>query len=121
MRGSSTNNPRRCDPDNAPEEQKEDASCPSCGTMLRDPESDGYEPTKHGLCWPCGASELDDALEKLTKIAEILEAVDNRCMAADGPVTPTKAEITEKELKEIYKYAKMGRRWSKGKANKRRR
>ena len=40
------------------------------------------------------------------EIARIIEGVDNRCMAVDGPVTPTRLEITDKELKDIYALAK---------------
>lgn len=36
------------------------------------------------------------------KIAEVLESIDNRCMAADGPVTPTRDEITGDELRDLY-------------------
>lgn len=42
---------------------------------------------------------------RLARIAEIIEAVDNRCMAADGPVTPTLSEMTQAEISEIYKLA----------------
>lgn len=43
---------------------------------------------------------------KLDRIAEIIETVDNRCMAADGPVPPTLSEMTQAEISEIYKLAK---------------
>lgn len=43
--------------------------------------------------------------EALNEIAGIIVAVDNRCMAADGDVTPTNEEITSKELFEIYRLA----------------
>ena len=50
-----------------------------------------------------------EAVAKLAKpakvIAEVLEAIDNRCMAADGDVTPTLQEATAKELRKIYKAA----------------
>lgn len=36
------------------------------------------------------------------QIQDILESVDQRCMAADGPVTSTNEEITAKELRRIY-------------------
>lgn len=42
----------------------------------------------------------------MDRIAEIIEAVDNRAMAADGPVTPTLEEMTQAEMTEIYKLAK---------------
>lgn len=44
----------------------------------------------------------------LKEIAQIIEGVDNRCAAADGPVTPTLREMTQKELSRIYKLAKEG-------------
>ena len=44
--------------------------------------------------------------ERLDRIAEIIEAVDNRCLAADGPVTPTLAEMEQAEISEIYALAK---------------
>ena len=40
--------------------------------------------------------------ERLIAIAEILDAVDNRCLAVDGPVSPTRHEITDRELRTIY-------------------
>lgn len=43
--------------------------------------------------------------ERLAEIAAIIEAVDHRCMAADGPVTPTLREMTQKEISRIYKLA----------------
>ena len=43
--------------------------------------------------------------KRLKRIAEIIEKVDNRCMAVDGPVTPTLEEMTQKEISEIYKLA----------------
>ena len=43
--------------------------------------------------------------QRLDRIAKIIEAVDNRCMAADGAVTETKDEITAREIKEIYDIA----------------
>lgn len=43
--------------------------------------------------------------ERLERIAEIIEAVDNRCMAVDGPVSPTLSEMTQAEISEIYALA----------------
>lgn len=43
--------------------------------------------------------------KQLARIAEIIEAVDDRCMAADGPVTPTLQEMTQAEISEIYRLA----------------
>lgn len=39
-------------------------------------------------------------------IVRTLEAIDNRCLAADGPVTRTLDEATDKELRCIYLAAK---------------
>lgn len=41
----------------------------------------------------------------LLRIKEIIEQVDHRAMAADGPVTPTFKEITDAELRKIYALA----------------
>lgn len=43
--------------------------------------------------------------QRLHAIADILEEVDNRCMAVDGPVTETRHEITGDELRLIYRLA----------------
>lgn len=43
--------------------------------------------------------------QRLAAIAQILQAVDARCMAADGPVTLTRLEITDEELRRIYVFA----------------
>ena len=45
--------------------------------------------------------------KRLDKIASIIEAVDNRCAAVDGPVSPTLKEMTQVEISEIYKLAKL--------------
>lgn len=42
------------------------------------------------------------------RILDVIERVENRCMAVDGPVTPTNQEITNDELILIYKAAKQG-------------
>lgn len=54
------------------------------------------------------AVERDAAQEALTRIAAIIEHVDTRCMAADGPVTPTLAEMTVQELDHIRGLAHRG-------------
>lgn len=50
--------------------------------------------------------QVVEARERLDAIAHIIEKVDNRCTAADGPVTPTLNEMTQEEIKEIYELAK---------------
>jgi hypothetical protein len=42
---------------------------------------------------------------RLRRIAQIIQEVDNRCLAADGPVTPTLQEMTQDELSRIYALA----------------
>lgn len=46
------------------------------------------------------------AAVRLRRIAQIIDAVDRRCMAADGAVTDTRQEMTADELHEIYRCAK---------------
>lgn len=36
---------------------------------------------------------------------ETIHGVEQRCMAADGPVTPTSEEINDDELRTLYKAA----------------
>lgn len=45
-------------------------------------------------------------------IRRTLEAIDNRCMAADGPVGETLEEAHPEELRRIYQAAKrIAKRW----------
>jgi polysaccharide pyruvyl transferase WcaK-like protein len=46
---------------------------------------------------------------RLDAIAQIIEDVDQRCIACDGPVTPTKDEITSREIVRIYRLARRRR------------
>ncbi len=39
------------------------------------------------------------------RFAELLETIDNRCAASDGPVTPTLTEATADELRRLYVFA----------------
>lgn len=48
------------------------------------------------------ASAAATAQKEVGKILEIIGRVDSRCMAADGPVTPTREEMTDRELRQIY-------------------
>lgn len=43
---------------------------------------------------------------RLDRIIAIIEFVENRCMATDGPVTPTLQEMTQAELTQIYVLAR---------------
>lgn len=45
------------------------------------------------------------AKERLNAIRQIIESVDERCLAADGPVTPTLQEMTQEELSLIFRLA----------------
>lgn len=49
---------------------------------------------------------IKSPIARLNRIKEIIEQVDSRAMACDGPVTPTLKEITQEEMSEIYKLAK---------------
>jgi len=60
----------------------------------------GYEPNR-----PKRGPQAECAL-----IVSLIDAVENRCMAVDGPVTPTHQEITDEELRKIYRAAKRGAR-----------
>lgn len=42
---------------------------------------------------------------RLTSIKEIIEGIENRCMASDGPVTNTRHEMSDEELRRIYRLA----------------
>jgi hypothetical protein len=45
-----------------------------------------------------------DKLLRLTeRFNDIVERVENRCMAVDGPVTPTLQEMQESELRELWR------------------
>lgn len=50
---------------------------------------------------------MEELIRRLRRIAQIIEDVDNRCLAADGPVTPTLQEMTVDEMREIYGLAKL--------------
>jgi hypothetical protein len=43
--------------------------------------------------------------QRLSRIRQIILDVETRCMAADGPVTPTSQEINENDLQRIYALA----------------
>ncbi len=42
---------------------------------------------------------------RLYSIKEIIDGVENRCMAVDGPVTNTRDEMSDEELRRIYRLA----------------
>lgn len=44
--------------------------------------------------------------QRLKKILDIIETVENRAMAVDGPVNNTREEMSDKELRQIYLLAK---------------
>lgn len=50
--------------------------------------------------------QLSAALQRLANIAAVIDGIENRCMAADGPVTNTRVEMTDRELIRIYRLAK---------------
>ena len=62
---------------------------------------------KAGSEWIEGRVQLEPADSKDAGIiARTIEAIDDRAMSADGPVTPTLREATYPELRRIYKAAK---------------
>lgn len=54
-------------------------------------------------------------IEKLRNVAEsyvnMIQSVEQRCMAADGPVTKTCEEVTDAELRRIYILARAALGW----------
>lgn len=46
---------------------------------------------------------LRNSNNRLKEIHGIIDVVEQRCLAADGPVTKTHDEITDEELRRIYK------------------
>ncbi len=52
-----------------------------------------------------GIHGVRSPLARLKRIAEIIEAVDDRAMVADGPVTNTRHEMTDREMRTIYEIA----------------
>jgi hypothetical protein len=59
----------------------------------------------HGEC-AHEIARLNAENTKLRAVAQLyvdtIHWVENRCMAADGPVTPTHKEITDDELRKVY-------------------
>jgi hypothetical protein len=49
--------------------------------------------------------EIDRLQQRLNRIRNIIIDVDQRCMACDGPVTPTHEEITLDEVRRIFALA----------------
>lgn len=43
--------------------------------------------------------------ERLAAIEQLIESVENRAMAVDGPVNNTRKEMTDQEMQYIYAYA----------------
>ncbi len=64
-------------------------------------------PHGHWKCEGCGCRTSLSTLtmplrQRLDAIKALIERVDNRCMAADGPVPPKRVEITDDEMRKIY-------------------
>lgn len=74
--------------------------CPECEAPFNTP----YCPTCGHKRRPRGAPPppVKAVLSKLAEIRDIIEAVEVRCMAVDGPVTPTSEEINEEDLRRIW-------------------
>lgn len=68
------------------------------------------EPTGRGALLPREYDPVREAapylLAALENIASVIEGVDRRCMAADGPVTQTLEEMKQSEVSSIYNGAK---------------
>lgn len=47
-------------------------------------------------------SDLEQIIGYCALIQVVIERVEDRCMAVDGPVTPTHKEIRDSELRRIY-------------------
>jgi hypothetical protein len=47
--------------------------------------------------------EASEMTKRITQFNMIIDSIENRCMAADGPVTPTLKEATEDELSELWR------------------
>lgn len=66
------------------------------------PECPEYEPSdRNEFCFRHGLFALAVA-DRLAEIARIIERVDDRCMADEGPITPTLQEMTQAEISRIY-------------------
>lgn len=59
-----------------------------------------------GPCKDCRLKSAEKEVARLKKrlysIRRVILDVEDRCMAADGPVTPTLQEMTEDELRQIW-------------------
>jgi hypothetical protein len=64
-------------------------------------ESKNYIAQAFPYAKPLPPKALLPPKERLKRIAQIIWDVDNRCMAADGPVTPALDEMTQEMMKEI--------------------
>jgi hypothetical protein len=53
------------------------------------------------------------AFRKVQIITDVIEMVDNRCLHYDGPVGNTRDEMTDAEMRRIYKAAKAALRYLK--------
>jgi hypothetical protein len=70
---------------------------------------DTRDPLAHGATANDARADAEiaamDQDDRLRRIANIIDGVDNRCAAADGPVTPTLQEMTQIEMSAIYALA----------------
>jgi hypothetical protein len=57
------------------------------------------------IAWREAVTKKQKVEEALLRIRQIIEGVDARAMAADGPVTPTDEEIQLVEIQKIYALA----------------
>ena len=74
---------------------------------MKRPKEKYWKVTRQEIGRELGNPDYIKYLEsRLAEIAEIIERVDNRCMAVDGPVPSTLQEMTQEEISKIYKLAK---------------
>lgn len=65
----------------------------------------GHRDARHAAA-ELAANHESELQRRLDAIAQVIWDVDNRCMAADGPVSKTLEEMTQAEISQIYKLAR---------------
>ncbi|SEC01498.1 hypothetical protein [Bradyrhizobium erythrophlei] len=75
----------------------------AANAVFLDPSINNLTIAKERFRWLSRRLETADA--GLAKVKQIIEDVDNRALAADGPVTPTLQEMTDEEMRKIFALA----------------
>lgn len=81
------------------------ATCSANELAVVDPTMQASIPVDVVLWLTAPMQQATDAAQRLRAIADLIEAVDNRCLAADGPVTKFQDEVTDAELRKLYQLA----------------